>query len=163
MQSIGQLSQQFWRDGYLILEDFFEVDVMDRLNQLILDYFSLAPDYWHNDEFLTKSQVEVIPWFPQREGITDFDILADDPRLHRLTAEIIGEEWQEQYCIMMFSRQGSKGQAWHQDCAPEDLAQFNLNRLVYTHSIDEIIGGQTVVMHGTHKKGLLPLVTPTRI
>ncbi len=160
MQSIRQLSQQFWRDGYLILEDFFEVDVMDRLNKVILDHFGLAPDYWHNDEFLTKSLVEVIPWFPQREGITAFDILADDPRLHRLTAEIIGEEWQEQYCMMMFSRQGSKGQAWHQDCAPEDPAQFNLNRLVYTHSIGESIGGQTVVMPGTHRRGLLPAGDP---
>ena len=62
--------------------------------------------------------------------------------------------------MMMFSRPGSKGQAWHQDCAPEDPAQFNLNRLVYTHTIDESIGGQTVVMPGTHKKGLLPTGGP---
>jgi len=160
MYDYDSLAKRFWRDGYLILGDFFAADLMDRLNQVILNHFGLTPDYWHNDEFLTKSQVEVIPWFPQREGLTDFDIIADDPRLHRLTAEIIGEEWQEQYCMMMFSRQGSKGQAWHQDCAPEDPAQFNLNRLVYTHDIDESIGGQTVVVPGTHRKGLLPAGDP---
>jgi len=160
MYDYDSLAKRFWRDGYLILGDFFAADLMDRLNQVILNHFGLTPDYWHNDEFLTKSQVEVIPWFPQREGLTDFDIIADDPRLHRLTAEIIGEGWQEQYCMMMFSRQGSKGQAWHQDCAPEDPAQFNLNRLVYTHDIDDSIGGQTVVVPGTHRKGLLPAGDP---
>lgn len=54
----------------------------------------------------------------------------------------------------------SKGQAWHQDCAPENPAHFNLNRLVYTHDITAQMGGQTVVMPGTHKRGLIPAGDP---
>jgi ectoine hydroxylase-related dioxygenase (phytanoyl-CoA dioxygenase family) len=62
--------------------------------------------------------------------------------------------------MVMFSRQGRKGQSWHQDCPPEDPNRFNLNRLAYTHDITEEIGGYTVVVPGTHKKGLLPAGEP---
>jgi hypothetical protein len=49
-------------------------------------------------------------------------------------------------CMAMFSKQGSKGQAWHQDCAPEDAKKFNMNRLVYSSDITAHIGGQTLVV-----------------
>ena len=55
----------------------------------------------------------------------------------------------------MFSRRGTKGQAWHQDCAPEDPAVFNMNRLVYTENISPDIGGETLVVPGSHRRGLL--------
>ena len=47
--------------------------------------------------------------------------------------------------MVMFSKQGSKGQSWHQDCPPEDTSRFNLNRLVYSMDIDASIGGETLV------------------
>lgn len=111
------LSKKFWTDGYLILEDFFDAEMMDHLNEVILEHFGDTPDFWHNEEFLTKSQVEIIPWFPQQEGITDFDLVGNNLTFQRLTAAIIGEESQEQYSMVMYSRPGSKGQSWHQDCA----------------------------------------------
>ena len=61
----------------------------------------------------------------------------------------------------MFSRRDSAGQAWHQDCPPENPDAFNLNRLVYTSDITDEIGGQTVVVPGSHKMGLLPYGDPT--
>ena len=154
------LAKNFWEEGYLVLDNFFNADLMDVLNQVILDHFGESPEYWHNDEFLSKSKVEVVPWFPQREGITDFNIIDDNPVLQHLTASIIGEAWQEQYCMIMFSKQNSKGQSWHQDCPPENPEVHNLNRLVYTHDINDEIGGQTVVVPGTHKLGLLPAGDP---
>lgn len=154
------LANEFWTHGYLVLEDFFDAELMDHLNGTILSHYGDSPDFWHNEEFLTKSQVEIIPWFPQREGVKDFDPVGDNSVLQRLTAEIIGEEWQDQYSMVMYSAPKSKGQSWHQDCAPENPAHFNLNRLVYTHNIDAETGGQTVVMPGTHKQGLLPAGQP---
>ena len=62
--------------------------------------------------------------------------------------------------MVMFSKQGTTGQAWHQDCAPEDPRVHNLNQLVYTSDITDEIGGQTVVVPGTHKLGLLPAGNP---
>ena len=154
------LAEKFWEEGYLVLDNFFDVELMDKLNGVILVHFGESPEYWHNDEFLSKSKVEVVPWFPQREGIMDFNVIDDNPDLQRLTATIIGEEWQEQYCMIMFSKEKSRGQSWHQDCPPENPNIHNLNRLVYTHDINDEIGGQTVVVPGTHKKGLLPAGDP---
>ncbi|MGV6806765.1 MAG: phytanoyl-CoA dioxygenase family protein [bacterium] len=150
-----KLARQFWDQGYLVLPDFFSEALMDRYNELILDHFGLTPAFFHNDEFLSKAETEVIPWFPQEEGVRDFDIVENDSRLKGLTGAILGAGWGSQYSMVMFSRQGTKGQAWHQDCPPDEPDLFNMNRLVYTHDITEDIGGQTLVVPGSHKRGLL--------
>jgi hypothetical protein len=62
--------------------------------------------------------------------------------------------------MVMFSKKGTKGQAWHQDCPPEESSQFNLNRLFYTHDINDATGGKTIVMPGSHRKGVLPSGNP---
>ncbi len=157
---IQALTEQFWRDGYLVIEDFFEPTVMDELDALIRDHFGTDPDFWHTDEFLSAAQTEVIPWFPQQEGSSPFDQLDSDPRLKALTEAILGEGWRNDYCMVMFSKQGTNGQAWHQDCPPDDPAQHNLNRLVYTSDITDDIGGQTVVVPGSFRQGVLPVGDP---
>jgi hypothetical protein len=59
--------------------------------------------------------------------------------------------------MVMFSKQGTQGQAWHQDCPPNDPDKFNLNRLVYTMDIvGDKTGGQILIMPGSHQQGLLP-------
>ena len=77
-----------------------------------------------------------------------------------LTRHVLGEDWTSLYSMVMFSRQGSKGQAWHQDCSPDDPERFNLNRLVYTRDISDDIGGQTVIMPGSHLRGELTVGDP---
>lgn len=152
--------ERFDRDGYLVLEDFFDSELMQRLDKLIRDYYGTSPDFWHNDEFLEKSKTEVVPWFPQREGVQDFDAIEHHARLNELSDAILGPGWGAQYCMVMFSKQGTSGQAWHQDCPPDDARRHNLNRLVYTSDITDEIGGQTVVVPGSHKRGLLPVGDP---
>ncbi len=159
--NIQALTAQFWEQGYLVLDNFFDAALMDRLDRINVDHYGDSPEYWHNHEFLNKAVVEVIPWFPQEDGVNDFDEVQEDPRLKELTSAILGEDWYSQYCMVMFSKQGSKGQAWHQDCPPEDPGQFNLNRLVYTSDITPEIGGQTVVVPHTYDKGLLPTGDPS--
>ncbi|HKU16176.1 MAG TPA: phytanoyl-CoA dioxygenase family protein [Steroidobacteraceae bacterium] len=155
-----QLAAQFWRDGYLVLEDFFRPSVMDRLDRLIRRRFGADPAFWHNEEFLTKARTEVIPWFPQQEGVAEFDDLEAAAGFKGLTDAILGSGWQRLYCMVMFSKPGTAGQAWHQDCAPEDPAIHNLNRLVYTSDVGPLDGGQTVVVRGSHRHGLLPAGDP---
>lgn len=155
-----QLAAQFWRDGYLVLEDFFRTSAMDRLDELIRRRYGEDPQFWHNEEFLTKARTEVIPWFPQQEGVTEFDDIEVAPGFQELTAAILGSAWQRLYCMVMFSKAGTAGQAWHQDCAPEDPAIHNLNRLVYTSDITARTGGQTVIVRGSHQRGLLPAGDP---
>ena len=151
------LAEQFWQQGYLVIENFFPEYLMDSYNNKIVEHFGMDPEYSHSEEFLQKAKAEVIPWFPQREGVKEFDIVSTDQRFKKLTQAILDEGWYEQYSMVMFSKQGTKGQAWHQDCPPEDKAQFNMNRLIYTMDIDkETTGGQTLVMPGSHLKGLIP-------
>lgn len=154
--NVTRLAAQFWRDGYLVLESFFRTSVMDHLDQLIRRRFGADPQFWHNEEFLTKARTEVIPWFPQQEGVADFDAIESAPGFASLTDALLGEGWQRLYCMVMFSKAGTAGQAWHQDCAPENPAVHNLNRLVYTSDIRPQLGGQTVVVRGSHLRGLLP-------
>ena len=157
---IKALKAAFDTDGYVVIENFFDDIVMDHLDGLIRTYYGENPDFWHNDEFLSKAKTEVVPWFPQREGVKDFDVIENDDRLKALSKAILGPGWQAQYCMVMFSKQGTAGQAWHQDCPPDDPAQHNLNRLVYTSDITDMIGGQTVVIPGSHKRGTLTVGDP---
>lgn len=151
------LANQFWQQGYLVLDSFFEDRLMDTYQSQIVEHFGHDPQYCHNEEFLKKSDTDVIPWFPQMEGKDDFNKVEMDARLIAITQAILGDGWSSLYSMVMFSKQGSKGQAWHQDCPPEDKSVFNLNRLVYTMDIDDNIGGQTIVVPGSHKNGVITI------
>jgi hypothetical protein len=150
------LSDTFWQQGYLVIEDFFSADIMDNLQSLILEHYGLDPEYEHEAAFLSKSATEVIPWFPQRSGEQAFDEIEHCIKMQTLTETILGTGWQGLYCMTMFSKQGTKGQAWHQDCPPDDPQKFNLNRLVYTMDINQQVGGEVLVMPGSHRLGKLP-------
>lgn len=152
----GALSAHFHREGFLVVEDFFDAGVMDGLDALIRRQFGVNPDFWHTQEFLTRAQTEVIPWFPQKEGVREFDGIESDARFDALTQAVLGDAWRKLYCMVMFSKQGTAGQAWHQDCSPDDASRHNLNRLVYTSDITEELGGQTMVVPGSHRRGILP-------
>lgn len=166
--NLEQMKTQFWEHGYLALENFFDDTLMDGMDSAIREWFGDDPKFWHEEEFLKKSQTEVIPWFPQNPELNEFDEekaapfdeLETDSRLAALTQALVGKNWNALYCMVMFSRKGSSGQAWHQDCSPDKPAQYNLNRLVYTRDLSTQIGGQTVVMPGSHRMGELPVGDP---
>jgi ectoine hydroxylase len=148
-----ELARQFWEQGFLVVEDMFGAALMDQYQAMISTHFGEAPDFTHNEEFLGRAATEVVPWFPQQAGFALFDQVEQDDRLRQLTGEILGEGWYALYCMAMFSRCGTRGQAWHQDCAPEDASVFNLNRLVYTEDISSEIGGEIVIVPGSHRRG----------
>ncbi|MEO1450062.1 MAG: phytanoyl-CoA dioxygenase family protein [Bacteroidota bacterium] len=154
------LAREFWANGYLVVEDFFSSVIMDDLNERSLHHFGMQPDWEHSDEFIQKSATEVIPWFPKRAGDHSFDVIESDQRLASLTEAILGPGWDALYTMVMFSKHGTKGQAWHQDCPPENPDQFNLNRLVYTHDINASTGGQTIVQPKTHRSGPISVGDP---
>src|SRR5262245_27914945 len=158
--NLDPLTEKFWRDGFLVLHDFFDGALMDALDAIIRRRFGDDPAFWHNDEFLSRARTEVIPWFPQAESVAEFDAIDGHAGLQLLTDAILGAGWQRLYCMVMFSKQGTAGQAWHQDCSPEQSTSHNLNRLVYTSDISSECGGQTVIVRGSHLRGLLPIGDP---
>jgi hypothetical protein len=151
------LAEKFWRQGYLSIDNFFNTKLMDNYQSLILSHFAKNPQFAHNEEFLSKSNTDVIPWFPQREGFNEFDIAERDSRMIELTEAILGPQWSALYSMVMYSQKGSKGQSWHQDCPPEDNDKFNLNRLVYSMDVDDQVGGNVIVVPGTHISGPIPV------
>lgn len=150
----------FFSSGFVVLPGFFAPKLMGALERLISAHFGTDPDFFHNEEFLKNAETAVIPWFPQPEAGSEFHLIESDPRLGRLTEALLGAAWQSQYCMVMYSKQGTSGQAWHQDCAPENSTIFNLNRLVYTADIQEHIGGELMLVPGSHRRGLLPAGDP---
>jgi len=166
--NISELTEQFWSVGYVVIDDFFESDLMDRMDAIIRGHFGNTPEFLHEPEFLEQSQTDVIPWFPQNadlpeydaESAAPFDELEVDESLRSLTQAVLGEGWGQLYSMVMFSQQGTNGQAWHQDCPPENPARHNLNRLVYTRDLSSETGGQVVVMPGSHRLGELPIGDP---
>lgn len=150
---IDQLIEQFQSLGFVHLPEFFTATQMDHLSGLIVDHFGETPEFEHDEAFIGGAKTEVVPWFPQREGVRDFDAIQNDADFQAITEALIGAEFQSQYCMVMFSKAGTSGQAWHQDCPPENETAFNLNRLVYTSAIQEEIGGQIVIMPGTQGTG----------
>lgn len=146
-------SRDFWEQGYVVIENFFDDELMDQLNQLILNHFGNQAKWEHSDDFIKKSATEVIPWFPLQEGNANFQPIEESEQLKNITHHILGKGWKSLYLMVMFSKKGTQGQAWHQDSPPENSDQFNLNRLFYTHDITEETGGQTIVYPGSHKMG----------
>jgi len=166
--TMDKLSKNFWRNGYLLVDDFFDTGLMDCMDREIERHFGEAPQFRHEDEFLNRSRTEVIPWFPQNPDLPEhapaaaepFNLLERDHRLGELTSALLGEKWTTLYSMVMFSGKGTTGQAWHQDCPPENTSCFNLNRLAYTRDLTAKIGGQTVVLPGSHRRGELPAGEP---
>ena len=166
--NLDALAAQFWDDGYLVIDDFFDASLMDRVDENIVAHFGPSPEFLHEVDFLERSQTDVIPWFPQRHDAAGFspdlaqpfDELAEDHRLADLTDAILGAGWRPLYSMVMFSGKGTKGQAWHQDCPSEDPSRHNLNRLAYSRDLSAHIGGQTVVVPGSHKMGEIPVGDP---
>jgi ectoine hydroxylase len=156
----NKLKEDFWEKGFIIIENFFDEDLMNDYHKIIVEHYGLNPNWQHTDEFVKKSAVEVIPWFPYRENKPYFDGIDCDKNFNEITTILIGEKWKNLYCMMMFSSAGSKGQAWHQDCPPENNSQYNLNRLVYTKDITDDTGGEIVIMPKSHKAGALPAGIP---
>ncbi|MCK8521745.1 phytanoyl-CoA dioxygenase family protein [Aquimarina sp. D1M17] len=156
-----KIAKDFWENGFVIFENFFENTMMDEYNEKILEHYGVNPNWEHTKEFISKSSVEVIPWFPYREGKNYFDGIDKHQTFNTITDHILKEGWQNLYCMMMFSKAGSKGQAWHQDCIPDDKKRYNLNRLVYTHDITEETGGAIAIFPKTHIEGRLSAGLPS--
>jgi len=156
---IIELAHSFHLNGYVYIENFFDKNLMDLYQSKILDHFALDSSYKHDNDFIKKSDTDVIPWFPQNDGEKAFDVIEKDERLIDLTEAILGPGWKSLYCMVMYSNKSSNGQAWHQDCHPSNSKIFNLNRLIYTMDINKLSGGGVELIPGSHKKGIIPPIS----
>ena len=110
-------------------------ELMEQLDQNIRDYFGQNPEFRHEEEFLSKSETEVIPWFPQNPELPEysaglaapFDRLETDRVLGQLTGALLGKDWSPLYSMVMYSRKGTVGQAWHRVLPITGAFRFSTN------------------------------------
>jgi len=67
------LAKTFWKQGYIVIDAFFDEDLMSASQSIIISHFGASPAYVHDKQFIHLSKAEVVPWFPQREGEHHFD------------------------------------------------------------------------------------------
>lgn len=150
------MNQHFERHGYLIIEDFLDSKELEILN-IALDakYSQWQQEAKKVHDLGDQFACDVLAWDPVQEGHPVFCDLAGNPRLAEVTEEVLGKGFGTQTSLIMFSIPRGRGQAWHQDCPPEESGLFNLNRLIYPRDAT-IEKGAIVIVPGSHKRGAIP-------
>ena len=147
--------RKFAEHGVVVVPGFLDREQVALLNREIDAHYGPLVRERFGIEAVSQAAIEmdcdVITWDPLGEEVEPFQVLAADPRLATLTRELIGE-FSAPGSLAMWSVGGGKGQAWHQDCPPDDPSQFNLNRLFYLQDT-EVDDGAVVVVPGSHRMG----------
>ena len=158
-EEAGELRRAFEKHGVLVFPDALSPRKLRNLNAEIAAHCEpIVEDAERERESSTTRigfDVEVVPWDPIADGSQVFARLAEDPVLRGLTESVLGPGFGAPRALVMRSVGGGNGQAWHQDCPPDDPEAFNLNRLFYmqdTHEED----GAIVVVPGSHRTGRIP-------
>jgi ectoine hydroxylase len=164
--NLADIHDTFERDGIVVLPDFLDPDDCRKINDELDRHYEkklreLAGRSDRPANF-DKYGVEVISWHPLRENNAVFAELRNNAQLAQVTTACIGEDFTVSLpegpppeCLVMLSKSGGNGQAWHQDCPVENATHFNLNRLFYTRDID-VDDGAVVVVPGSHRMGRIP-------
>ena len=152
--STSEVQQRFLRDGFVVVEGLGSTALLTAVNaEIRRHYASQRGDGMHAD--FQQFQTEVISWDPCHENNRTFCELRDMPRLQELTTDCLGAGWTASSSLVMLSPGGGKGQAWHQDCPPDNAQAFNLNRLFYTEHVSAA-DGAIVIVPGSHRLGRIP-------
>ena len=123
--------RKFAEHGVVVVPGFLDREQVAFLNREIDAHYGPLVRERFGIEAVSQAAIEmdcdVITWDPLGEEVEPFQVLAADPRLATLTRELIGE-FSAPGSLAMWSVGGGKGQAWHQDCPPDDPSQFNCFR-----------------------------------
>jgi hypothetical protein len=143
--------KNFWDDGALLLEGFFNPPELEGIAGEIQQHYSIAQPVVKLENF-DQFETRTDPWSP-RGGV--FEALARHPLLVEITKAVLGPQYADHSnCLVMQTRPGT-GQAWHQDTPSNDPVKFILNRIVYFRDVTPEAGG-ILFVPGSHRKGRIP-------
>lgn len=148
--------QEFEESGYLLIEDFLTSEECRRLKDALDAKYAEWRDEARQVHALGDAfACDVLAWDPVLEGHPVFTDFASHAGLAEITRVVLGDDFGTQTSLVMFSIPGGRGQAWHQDCPPEETGLFNLNRLLYPEDAT-LERGAIVIVPGSHRFGPIP-------
>jgi ectoine hydroxylase-related dioxygenase (phytanoyl-CoA dioxygenase family) len=146
-----KLKQTFERDGAVVIHHFFTADELASVNRQ-LDAYAAQPREENaavgRDKTFAKYKTDTLTWTPVEHGVESFIVLRNHPKLHAVTAALLGEDYLDSTSLAMLTVTGT-GQAWHQDTASQNPGEFTVNRLVYSRDTSTAAGG-IVYVPGSH-------------
>ena len=148
-----EFEKLFWEQGYAVVEGLFQPAEMAGVMESVLAHYKTAPPANWNPNFLPYETL-TDSWTPQAPENGPFDAFARHPKLAELTAQLLGDDFAAQSCLMMQTRPGT-GQAWHQDTSCVDPAKFILNRILYPWAYPPE-AGTIILVPGSHRRGRIP-------
>ncbi|MFZ4508268.1 MAG: phytanoyl-CoA dioxygenase family protein [Fimbriimonas sp.] len=150
------MRESFASLGYVVVEDFLSEAECAMLNEALdTKYAQWQAEARKVHDLGDAFACDVLAWDPVLEGHPVFCEVAASERLAQITEEVLGEGFGTQSSLIMFSIPGGRGQAWHQDCPPDEVGLFNLNRLLYPHDAS-LERGAIVIVPGSHLQGPIP-------
>ena len=153
---IQTLARDFATNGFVHISQLLQPDLLAALNQDIdAHYWSIDEASFELPDYMKEFACDIIPWDPLSAGVASFEQLAALPELADVTEACIGDDYQSYGSLVMYSKRGGRGQAWHQDSVPDDNLGFNVNRLCYARSVEKE-DGALIVMPGSHRRGRIP-------
>lgn len=158
------LRQEFWENGYVVVENFFTDAELADMEEVMVKYLSLTESQMEesgkgitpvlvNDNF-QKYVADTFNFGQQALTEPAFIAFNQHEAMNELTQAIMGD-FAAEYLLVQISTRG-RGQSWHRDCHyPDQPGHYMVNRLIYTRDIIPETGALYVVP-GSHKLDKLP-------
>ncbi len=151
---VAAVRRDFMELGAVILPGFFDARRLKPIVAAVDEHWKQSDKSPLRHSDFDRFETYPTAWGPVAEANPLFLTLRDDPDLVALTRAAIGSDFTHGVDLVMYTGKG-KGQAWHQDCPPDDLSKFTVNRLIYVRDVDPAQGA-LVYVPGSHKFGRIP-------
>jgi ectoine hydroxylase-related dioxygenase (phytanoyl-CoA dioxygenase family) len=143
------VQQQFDREGYVLLENFFTDEELGGVVETMQQYF---PQTEEKMEAVSKKWGKRFAQFETKtasfgqEAAQEqaFIELGKHPLMHELTTWLVGPHYEDEGLLVKITTKGH-GQSWHRDCNSDNPSHFVKNRLIYTTDISAEQGALALV------------------
>jgi ectoine hydroxylase len=146
--------KDFHKTGAAILPSFFSADELAPIIAAVDEHWKQSDKNAVVHKDFERFETYPMSWNPVTEKHPAFLSLLNHPDLDAATRAVLGSDYVQEVDLVMYTAKGM-GQAWHQDCPPENLKKFTVNRLIYVRDVDPAAGA-LVYVPGSHLMGRIP-------
>jgi ectoine hydroxylase len=155
----NELKEQFYKNGYLLLEGFFSDEELSEVETLMESYVAQAEQKLEHQakekgNDFAQFETKVASFGEEASRELAFRKLGEHVKMDTLTKLLIGDGYEKEGLLVMITPKGN-GQAWHRDCFDLNPDHFVVNRLIYTRDIRPEQGA-LIVVPGSHLLNTFP-------